>query len=478
MSPASAPIEEAPAAHATLGPSKADQWINCPASIAMSRKAPKPSPSFAAAEGTVAHALAYEFVTGKIDSLEMGLRVGTIVKQDGFNVPITDEMFDGAVAYKELIDSLREELRAAAKPARIVEHAEKRVHASSVDDEVWGTTDYTLWIIGHKLIVVDYKFGFGIIEAVENEQGALYLIGAVDSLAKCAFTEHEIIIHQPRAGHSEGPVRRWTAPVEWLELFRAKAQKAAIETRSPAARIKAGDHCRWCPAKPFCPEVHKAAQEAAMTTFDAIAPAGGVKAVDRIADVRLMSVAQLGKMLTWEGTVKALFSAAKDVVLERLSAGEIVPGWKLVTGREGNREWIDEAKVVAEFRPYLGMDALYTKKLLSPAALERVVGKKHKIDHLVSREPGEKAIARDFDPRPAVASAAQDAFGVVGVIETTAVAIVPSVAGRLGLKAGQDVPAAAGETLEDLYPKEPCLECELGSCETHAEKKRDKMWPQ
>ena len=48
----------------------------------------------------------------------------------------------------------------------------------------------------------------------------------------------------------------------------------------------------------------------------------------------MLPIERLGQMLQWKEAVKALFIAVEDVVLERLSAGEVVPGWKLVDGRE------------------------------------------------------------------------------------------------------------------------------------------------
>ncbi len=401
--------------HSTLGPSQAKRWINCTGSVALCAKAPPQAPNYNAAEGTVAHDIAEKFVTGKIDSLEMMALIGTSRKQEGFDVEVIEEMFDGAVEYKELIDADRDMLTRLPGSIKVEGHAEVKVHATSVDERVWGTSDYVLLKRGKKLIVYDYKFGQGVIvDPEENEQGALYLIGAIDSLVKTeAFDELEIVIHQPRGRHAEGPVRRWVASKEWLAKFRAIAKAAAAQTLQPNAPLKAGDWCRWCAAKPFCPEVRKGAQEAAMTTFDVPAPTTPQKAMDKIGEVRLLPVEKLVAMLKWEPAVKALMEAAKDVIRERLTNGIPVPGVKLVDGREGNREWISEDEVVAEFAPTLGKDALYEKKLLSPAKIEKIVGKKHKLDHLVTRKPGEKAIAWDNDPRPAAATAAQDAFGVV-----------------------------------------------------------------
>lgn len=449
--------------HSTLGPSQASRWIPCPGSVALAAKAPKPAPNYAAAEGTVAHEIAEKFVTGKIDTAQMMKLIGTVVKQEGLDIEIIEEMFDGAVEYRDLIadDLLAFELN--PKHMKIEAHAELKVHAKSVDDRVWGTSDYVLFRKGDKLIVYDYKFGQGVIvDPEENEQLALYLIGVMDTLAGEVFSELEVVIHQPRGRHADGPVRRWTVKRDWLNKFRAEAKAAALETLNPNAKIVAGDHCRWCPAKPFCPEIHKAAQESAMVAFDAVAPEKPVKAEDRLEEVRLMPVEKLAKMLEWEGSVKALFEAVKDVIREKLSNGEIVPGWKLVEGR-ANRQWIDEALVIAEFAPSLGEAALYERKFLSPAKLEKVIGKKHKIDHLVYKPVGEKAVARDRDPRPAVASAAADAFDVIDTVP------VCSECEIMGTCPKHEPKIAAVTKVT-----EPDLMDQLGAA---PEKKREPLWP-
>lgn len=413
-------------AHSTLGPSKAEQWVNCPGSIALCAKAPPQAPSKYAAEGTVAHSIAEKFVTGVLDAEAMNELIGSVVQQDGFDIEITEEMFDGAVEWKDLIDGDRANLEATPGAIKVQGHAELRVHAQSVDERVWGTSDYILFKKGKKLIAYDYKFGAGHgVDPEENMQAALYLLGAMETIAGTAFDELEIVIHQPRGQHRDGPVRRWLAPKEWLEEFRLRAKAAAAETLRPDARVVAGEWCRWCAAKPYCPAVHSQAQERAMTTFDAVAPEK-VKAADKLAEMRLLPIEKVAKVAEYEAVFKAIVEAAKDVIRERLTEGQPVPGWKLVDGREGNREWIDEDAVVAEFSPSLGVDRLYERKLLSPAKLEKIVGKKHPLDHLVTRKPGEKAIARDTDRRPAAATAAQDAFEVVdkapaGAIEAKAV---------------------------------------------------------
>jgi hypothetical protein len=383
------------------------------------------------------------------------MMIGNVVKSPaGMDVEISEEMFDGAVEYKEVIDADRAELMATPGNMKVEGLAEVRVHARSIDDRVWGTSDFLLFKKGKKLICYDYKFGKGVIvDPEENKQATIYLIGAMDTIAGEAFTELEVVIVQPRGAHEDGTVRRWAVPKEWIAEFRAKAKAAAAETLNPKAALSAGPWCRWCAAKPLCPAVHAGAQEAAMMAFDVVAPpAKTPTAAEKLAELRLLPIEKAAKILEWEGALKALVEAAKDLVREELSAGRDVPGWKLVEGRMGNREWIDEDAVVAELAPALGEDNLYEpRKIKTPAKIEKIVGKKHPLDHLVTRKPGDKAIARDTDPRPKVASAAQDAFSVP-VLETTAEKVVTDCAHKFSAHTGghhHDCPSCAEEN-DDL----------------------------
>ena len=400
--------------HSTLGPSSAKRWMSCPGSVALSAQVPALPASQFAAEGTVAHQLAEAFATGAVDSLDLMGRVGTVVKQDGFDIEITDEMVDGAIEYRDTIAADRAALEKDKRPAAVIGKAELRVHASSVDELVWGTADYILYRKGHALRVYDYKYGKGVtVEARENAQMALYAVGAMDTEAGHAFGEIEVVVVQPRASHAEGTVRRWKVSSQWLAFFKNEARLAAKATQQKGAKLAAGDWCRWCPAAGVCPELHKAAAKEARADFDEVPDGRLAKMEARLPEVRLMTDEQLVKAFQWEDTVGSFFEAVRAVLTERLSTGTAVPGIKLVDGRS-NRQWVDEGAVVKEFSAVLGEKLYEPKKILSPAKLEKVVGKGRPIDHLTFKPEGRKSIALDKDPRPVARSSAKDDFTVVG----------------------------------------------------------------
>lgn len=418
-------------AHSNIGPSSAKRWMSCPGSVALCETIKTPEkPSKFAAEGVAAHTLAEELVTGKCDSLDLMGRLGTKVKtEDGFEVTITDEMIEGACEWHDMVLRDAQDLRSPAnsKPGRLpVEgKAEMKVCALSVDKELTGTCDYAMWRKGDTLYVSDYKFGKGVVVEVEdNEQLLLYAIGVMDTIECWAFDRIILTIHQPRAPHAEGRIRRWEVPVSFVKSFAAAAKEAVARTRDRVTKLTAGDWCRWCRARGICPELANSVAAGARADFSAIAPQGkgqdgGVTPEQSLDAVRQMTTAQLGLALAWEGPAETFFGAVREVIREKLEAGEAVPGWKLVEGR-AIRQWKDEAAVVATYEPTLGKAALFEPpELLSPAKLEKVVGKSKEarevMEGLTYKPEVPRSVARESDPRRAVeiSSAAKD-FAAIG----------------------------------------------------------------
>ncbi len=98
-------------------------------------------------------------------------------------------------------------------------------------------------------------------------------------------------------------------------------------------------------------------------------------------------------------------------------AGRPPAGYKLVTGRRGNRKWLDEDAAAAA----LGRDGVqpYVQDLISPAVAEKQLkafGKTLAAD-LVTQAPGSPELVPEGDKRPAIACGPESVFSAV---ETTA----------------------------------------------------------
>ncbi len=401
-------------AHASLSPSSAKRWSECAGSVRAIAELPpaeRNKASTYSAEGTVAHAVAYDYATGKVDALELAGLLGEFRKQDGFDIEISEEMIDGAIEYKRVLGEDCAALLGTKKMAPVQREFERRVHARGIDDAVWGTLDAALYRKGDRLIVYDYKFGKGLaVEVAENEQLAIYLHAARETFAGHAFNEMELVVIQPRASHAGGRVRRWKVAAEWLAEFVANMKAKVAKTREPDAPLVAGDWCRstFCPVK-RCPARAAKAMAEAQADFGVLPNPALAKAEAHLPQIRMMTDEQLVDAFRWEGFLEAFSKGVRDVLQERANSGTLPPGLKLVEGRS-NRQWVSEDAVVARYGPVLG-DAIYEKSILSPAKLEKAARlKKGAVDDLTFKPPGKKSVALDTDARPAASPAAQDAF--------------------------------------------------------------------
>jgi hypothetical protein len=107
-----------------------------------------------------------------------------------------------------------------------------------------------------------------------------------------------------------------------------------------------------------------------------------------------------------EGWCKAVRAETE----RRMLAGTPVPGYKLVTGKQGNRTWVDpEAAAKALKAMRLRDDVMYDWTLISPTTAEKLaaegkIGKKQweKLQEIICRSNGKPSVAPAADKRPAL----------------------------------------------------------------------------
>lgn len=400
------------ALHSNISPSSAKRWMACPGSVALCDQLPKPKSGPAAAEGTGAHGLGEGLLKGNLTKQKLVSMEGETIKVDDYDIEITEEMIDAVILYHDTVKAKIAELLKNGRPAAVVAEYEVKAVADSIDPHVYGTCDTRIYQKGNELHVFDFKYGAGVIvEAEENEQMMIYGISALDQLKCDAFNDVYLTIVQPRGrGHEDGVVRTWKTSVKALRAFGAKAKAAVAETRSKDAKFASGPHCRWCAAKADCPMMYKAVQVQAQADFSGIS---SPKTLESLPPVATLPVEKMAAVLDWEDAISAYFKAIRERAEEILNRGGSFPGFKLVQGRQGDRKWASEEAVVAEFGGLLGEGIYAPKKLLTPAQLEKTVGK-GKLDNLTVRAEGRVMLARDTDPRPSVVSSASTDFEVIG----------------------------------------------------------------
>ena len=337
-----------------VGGSTAKRVMACPGSVALVQRMPPQLESPYAAEGTFLHSV-----------MEPALADEPLPN-------LTDDQaskIDFCLVALDEIDPKQE----------LVYEQEIQVEFEGVKglEGVFGNVD----LIGRldtTAIVLDWKFGDGVaVEAEENPQGLFYAAAAMKTEGlQWVFegaTEIEIIIVQPPA------IRRWKTTFARLKQFTLDLQAAVKQAKSDDAPVIAGDHCRWCTAKPICPVMNGAVERALRMKLEAIhiAPA--------MALVPLLD---------------AWITEVKSLALRMLEDNVPVPGYKLVPKRSA-RVWADEQKA----RDYLlvqGLEESDITEMRSVAQIEKVL-KKRKIDmpEFVSVSSG-NTVAPESDPRSAI----------------------------------------------------------------------------
>ena len=352
-----------------VGGSTAKRVIACPGSVALVDKMP-PQPSSSYADtGTLLH----DTIADVLDKHQPpAAHLGR--KHEG--ITLTQELIDAKLA--PALAALDE-----IDPEGRMEYAvESRVGFGDYLPDVFGSTDL-LGRIGNRAVVLDWKFGDGVaVGAEENAQLLFYAAAAMRTDAtKWVFDgaqEVELIIVQPPS------VKRWVTTVERIKAFEADLKAAVTRAVKPDAPLAAGDHCKWCAAKPICPVMTGAVDRLLATKLDALP-------VDQIAHY-------LDQVPLVEDFIAGLQALAQQMLTE----GKPVGDWKLVPKR-ATRQWDDEDNAVL-YLSSVGVEAWAEPKVITPAVAEKML-KKLKIelpaDLVVAVSTG-NTLAPGNDPRPAV----------------------------------------------------------------------------
>jgi hypothetical protein len=241
--------------------------------------------------------------------------------------------------------------------------------------------------IGDRAVVLDWKFGDGVVVAAEeNPQLMFYAAASMRTdAAKWAFDgakELELIIVQPPV------IRRWVTTFDRIKQFEQELVQAVKAAQQPDAKLQHGDHCRWCTGKPICPKM--------------------TGAVDRALQVQLkdVDVDMLGKYLKNADLLEDWIKDLRGLAVQLLEKSLPVPGYKLVA-KQARRQWVSEQDA-AEALEFLNMNP-YKQELISPAQAEKEL-KKRKLalpPELVVSVSSGTTMAPESDPRPAVVQIGQ-----------------------------------------------------------------------
>lgn len=374
----------APTKHALLGASKAHQWLECPPSARFEEKFDEPAQSEAAAEGSVAHALAEHHLTKMLQ----GKRVLTpkAIREDPLYKPAMEEH---VATY---CDVVMETITEMQQRGDIAYYLEQELDLSPWIPEGFGTADCV--IIGDGTIhIFDFKYGKGVpVYAEENPQLKLYALGCIAEFG-CLYDIQEAVLHivQPRLDS----ITEWTVSREVLEGWGDFIVKPlAKQAFAGEGDFNPGEsQCRWCRAKNRCKAYNKYLLETCQMRFDDYG-------IER--DANELSDAEIAEILAKGDEIKRWINGVNDYALDQaLNHGVNFPGYKLVEGRSV-RKITEEAVVITKLDDK-GFTTDKTCRLKGITDLEDLVGKKELqalVGEYIIKPKGKPVLVPETDARP------------------------------------------------------------------------------
>lgn len=394
----------APRGHARLGGSAAGIFLRCTAAPGQWPVGGGRKGSSYAAEGTVAHQLAEEWLAHGTPS-----PAGTEMTVDGHKITVTAAMLDDVERYVRAVEDVA---RNAAwyeieQPVRLDQLWLDM--GEMAPEPLFGTADF-IAVADGVLFVHDLKFGIGVlVSAKGNLQLRYYALGAflwlMANQPDLAATVRrvEMAIHQPRAGGTSTDEIDLLDLLEWGQ-YELKAKVDAIHAGD--VEFVPGDHCRFCPAAANCKALHKNSVALAQQRFPEELD-DEIDASTLLPTPDLLTDAQIGEALRRAELLNIWLNAVRREAQTRIAKGHPVAGWKLVD-RKGYRQFRDAITVtsILQANGLPASLAFSAPELLSPAQVEKAV-KRHKISATIlapaiyTPSVG-LTLVPAADPRPAV----------------------------------------------------------------------------
>ena len=369
--------------HARLGASGVAGWLNC------ADWAGGGGSTIYSATGSVIHEVSAVCLDTDATSNAADY-IGQVFTSGGFAITFTAEHAATAQVYIDYCRDLYKTIggQKLVELSLPIDHLTGEANAvSTIDFGIVPPPETT------EGVVVDLKTGAGVaVEAEDNGQGVMYALAMLDqySLVSNIHTVRIVIVQPPLNSISE-----WVISVADLEIWRARFAEAAALALSPNPKATPSTKaCRWCSKKANCAALDTVVFEA-------------VEAVDP-TDVPSddLGVA-MGKVEMIEGWIKAVRAETE----KRLLDGRTVPGFKLVQGKRGNRQWSNATEVEALFKAMrLKESEMYDFKLVSPTTADKLskdgtIGPKQwiKVQQMITQKDGAPSVAPESDKRPALA---------------------------------------------------------------------------
>ena len=395
-----------PTTHALLSPSGASRWMACPGSIAMEAGQPNDSSEFAR-EGTAAHTLAALCLT---EHNGAHAYIGRIITVEGQDFEVTPDMADHVQTYVDVVHQYATGHDLLVEQRVPIGHITGETGAEGTSDAIIVTSD------GNELIVIDLKFGRGVmVSADNNEQGQLYALGALELVTVLGYEPKHvrIVIHQPRV---QAAPSEWDCTVDELKQFAILAQTKAEwalacldQGVDEAEDLQPGEkQCRFCKAKATCNALADHALRTVADDFVDTSKPIGPQIGGAMARVSACDTAHLAALLPHLDLIEDWCDAVRKRAHAELLLGNPVPGYKLVQGKKGARAWTSDDEAEAAMKSMrLKHDQMYQYKVISPTTAEKLLAKDSPrrwstLQKIITQGEGKPTVAPAADKRPAI----------------------------------------------------------------------------
>jgi len=193
-------------------------------------------------------------------------------------------------------------------------------------------------VVGTDLIIEDYKYGWNIVDAKEEQLDGSYtpnwqLLGYAVCEMKAknpAVTHVTLKIIQPRPHHEEGIVRSFRITVQQLWNYAEQVETVMMDIKNGSKELRTGSQCKYCPhASGSCPAFKRAFYSA----FDYI------MYHHQKDDINNNELAQhLDMVARAEKIIDTMTGSLNQLAVHRVQSGAIIPGY-VSEKTYGNRKW-------------------------------------------------------------------------------------------------------------------------------------------
>lgn len=388
-----------PEVHALLSASSAERWLNCSPSARLNAEIEDKGSEYAA-EGTLAHTMCEIKLTGYISAIPkrtINSKLNKLKKDERYQSEMDGYTDDYLNYVKEIAIGL---------PGAATIRVEEQVDYSGYAPEGFGTAD-CLILYGDELHVIDFKYGRGVeVSAENNAQLKLYALGAMNKFA-FLYSTKKVVLHivQPRINNFS----RWETTADDLQAWGESIKPIAQLAYEGKGDFNSGEHCRFCKLAATCRK--RSEDNLALAQYEFKKPP------ELIHDGSpTLTDEEIGGALTLGSQLKKWYEDLEKHALCMILAGKKYDGWKAVEGR-GTRNFRNPDRVPQTLE-HIGLspELAYERKVLSPAQLEKVVGKtdfENYFADMVEKSKGKPTLAPQSDKRPEYVSdtTAEEDFG-------------------------------------------------------------------